>query len=58
MVFYTLCNNFVNNYYLYLKLKDYIRQSCSIDSELKIIKYLGYYLCKNVTILYNETKED
>jgi len=37
---YLLYNNFVDNQYLNLKLNDYFRQSYSIESRLKVMKYL------------------
>jgi len=43
----SLYNNFINNQYLNLKLRGYIHQSVVqsiLDSKLKFIYYLGYYL--------------
>jgi len=41
---YIFYNNFVNNQLFNLKLNDYISKCCSIDSKLKVMKYLllGY----------------
>jgi len=47
---YLLCNNFVSNQYLNLKLNDYTHQSCSIDLNSK--RNIYYLIYKNVAIMW------